>query len=92
MTRFARNQCHRHALRRIVERELDLGIEDILEIENTIRKCRGIIVRPLESRYRLGIHHRCASYAVVYDSDVDALVSIWEGITRCSFDREEIDL
>ena len=90
--RFARNQCHRHVLRRIVERELDLGIEDILEIEATIRRCRGVIIRQSVTRYSLGIHHRSSLYTVVYDSDVDALVSVWGGITRNSFDHEENDL
>lgn len=92
MTRdtFARNQCHQHALKLINERELDLDISDIVQIEATIRKCRAIIVRPTATRYRFGIHHRCTPYTVVYDSEADAVLSVWRGIARNSFDIEEI--
>jgi hypothetical protein len=66
-----------HLVRRATERQLGLSIRDLDRFRDLARLARPAFITPGQHRYRLRYRFGGEQFRVVYDSDLDCLVTIW---------------
>lgn len=66
-----------HLVRRATERQLGLSLQDLDRFRDLARLARPAFVTPGQCRYKLRYRFGGDRFRVVYDADLDCLVTIW---------------
>jgi hypothetical protein len=69
--------CETHLIRRARERKLGLSREDLDRWRDKIRAARPAFEKEGVGRYRLKLNAGRRRYFVIYDRELDCLVSVW---------------
>lgn len=71
------NNCHGHFLKRALQHKIKIQKGDLPRIEFACEKARPAYEKPDQNRYWIRFNLNGQRFRVIYDTDLECLVTIW---------------